>query len=806
MAASLHSARCSIVHAPAGYGKTSLLETFARLSKVPCVCYKASQFAGHVTLLDLMAKAPSDHILLLDEPHAFIADFADPGLLTRVLESRSGSAVIAARDLFNLPIARLRMEGGVQLIGVDELRIERKQIIRQCQGAVGRAAAIKIAHWAQGWPAAVRTLTDWLARPRNRLDKRGQFIAQSGIGAYIEQEVLSDLPADWVRALMMTSLLDGCSSEMLNAVSPDDVLGTLLPDIAMRLEGLVIWKEDELHVYPLLKQHLQRRFDMLPRIDRQAIMAHASLACDAAGRIPEAASLAIQSGGGSASSEYLRRAQGLKLWVTGGFDVIKLLVDRAAPLELAEEPRFRLLQCVIHLKEGRIAEAEALLAESLPLLEGDPDGLRDAEVIRTTILIYGCRAASESDLEPFNRIVLRNNDDPAWKAYITTLRCILRTQSGDLDRALGYFAEAVGYSRDAGSDYNLMFLDIHRANIELARGEIATARAMLKGAQRSFRKKFPKDAGVETVLHAITAYLEFETGRLSSARSHLRKSAHRMPQSEAWFDVYSAAYEPYARLLAAEIGLSSTLAALDAQKEQLRAQDLGRVADFVRDVGNCLSGEAWLRGEDGTEPPTAVNVPDAVVAWQASELIALSNGYALLAAGETKEACARLDEFVERSAQRKLRRSELRGLLLLVAAHDRIGESDAADRRFERALGIGSRHGFSRAFAEFGGDPVASRIRARLDEPPGQDDHAKLFGSLRRWFGDQETRVNGAVFTPREREVLDALEQGGSDKVVGRRLGISEHGVRFHLKNIYRKLRVHDRVDALAKAKHAEPH
>jgi LuxR family maltose regulon positive regulatory protein len=39
------------------------------------------------------------------------------------------------------------------------------------------------------------------------------------------------------------------------------------------------------------------------------------------------------------------------------------------------------------------------------------------------------------------------------------------------------------------------------------------------------------------------------------------------------------------------------------------------------------------------------------------------------------------------------------------------------------------------------------------------------------------------------------------DKQIGRRLGITEHAVRYHLKNIYRKLGVHDRVGALSRAR-----
>jgi LuxR family transcriptional regulator, maltose regulon positive regulatory protein len=39
------------------------------------------------------------------------------------------------------------------------------------------------------------------------------------------------------------------------------------------------------------------------------------------------------------------------------------------------------------------------------------------------------------------------------------------------------------------------------------------------------------------------------------------------------------------------------------------------------------------------------------------------------------------------------------------------------------------------------------------------------------------------------------------DKLIARRLGVSEHAVRFHLKNIYAKTRSHGRLEAVARAR-----
>jgi DNA-binding NarL/FixJ family response regulator len=54
--------------------------------------------------------------------------------------------------------------------------------------------------------------------------------------------------------------------------------------------------------------------------------------------------------------------------------------------------------------------------------------------------------------------------------------------------------------------------------------------------------------------------------------------------------------------------------------------------------------------------------------------------------------------------------------------------------------------------------------------------------------------------TPRELETLTLLASGNSNRRIAQMLGITEDGVKLHLKHIYEKLDVKDRVGALAVA------
>ena len=72
--------------------------------------------------------------------------------------------------------------------------------------------------------------------------------------------------------------------------------------------------------------------------------------------------------------------------------------------------------------------------------------------------------------------------------------------------------------------------------------------------------------------------------------------------------------------------------------------------------------------------------------------------------------------------------------------------------------------------------------------------------SARRWMSMQRAEVqnSSARLSPREEEVLVHLAQGLPNAEISALLGVSENTVRFHLKNIYEKLQVNNRTEAVA--------
>lgn len=76
---------------------------------------------------------------------------------------------------------------------------------------------------------------------------------------------------------------------------------------------------------------------------------------------------------------------------------------------------------------------------------------------------------------------------------------------------------------------------------------------------------------------------------------------------------------------------------------------------------------------------------------------------------------------------------------------------------------------------------------------------AGMMAGTRNTVQTLEGRTLAEPLTARETEILELLSQGLSNKLIARRLIISEHTVKFHVSSIYAKLNAASRTDAVSK-------
>ncbi len=170
-----------------------------------------------------------------------------------------------------------------------------------------------------------------------------------------------------------------------------------------------------------------------------------------------------------------------------------------------------------------------------------------------------------------------------------------------------------------------------------------------------------------------------------------------------------------------------------------------------------------------------------------------------------------LDEIVDRTHNT---RYKIEILALRAVALEARGKSSQADLELKQAVALARPGGFARIFVDLGkpmqemlqrlaeGGHLVESISRILAEFPGHDFNLADSISPEK-PGRQRTNANLTLaepLTPRELEVLDLLRGPSSVKEIAGKLHISYATAKRHTINIYAKLGVNQRWDAVARA------
>jgi len=180
-----------------------------------------------------------------------------------------------------------------------------------------------------------------------------------------------------------------------------------------------------------------------------------------------------------------------------------------------------------------------------------------------------------------------------------------------------------------------------------------------------------------------------------------------------------------------------------------------------------------------------------------------------IAVGDLAEAAARIDYELKRQRGRVLRQIKLHLMAALVAMRSKDGT--AGRRHLHTSLTLARSGGYVRAFVDEGPEVVGllQHEMHLLNESPRRptpDVEREFLEVLLAAAGAVATPRNSATTLPppltdRECEMLVLLANGISNKGIANRLFVSENTVKFHLKNIYAKLSVTSRVQAVSVAR-----
>lgn len=185
----------------------------------------------------------------------------------------------------------------------------------------------------------------------------------------------------------------------------------------------------------------------------------------------------------------------------------------------------------------------------------------------------------------------------------------------------------------------------------------------------------------------------------------------------------------------------------------------------------------------------------------------------LVAEKKPEQALAGLDELMSETEENEHNRHLVEALLVYGEALAQQGKSDACQAQLEHAVSMAAEAGFMRLFAE-----ESPRLKELLLELPSLQSEGSWQRNVRNLLQPQKDPVteSQAAARPntvnpeqslaeplslRELEVLELINAGGANKDIAVHMGVAPATVKAHIRNLYGKLGVSRRTEALAKAR-----
>lgn len=836
----------TLVAAPAGYGKTTLVSEWLASRSQPAAWLSLDQNENHPVLfwrhllaaiqriwpdfgqdvVDLFQSprppAPAEVAglfvnelagmdggeltLVLDDYHVVLDETIHTGLVT-LLESLPPAlrVVMLTRSDPPLPLARMRARDQLTEVRAADLRftpLEATAFLRDCMGLDLQDSHVRaLFARTEGWIAGLQ-----LAALAVQGDERPQEFVDRFAGShrfvldYLTDEVLSRQPPDRLRFLLETSVLDRLSGPLCDALTGAEGGQAILEQL----------DRQNLFLIPLDDQRCWYRYHHLFRDVLRARLAPdraAALQLRAAGWFEqqrlgaEAIAYALAAGDPERAACLIEAGAATDMLLQGDFLTFREYLAQLPEAVVACHPWLIVNSAWASATRGDTAKA-GLLAEAAAR---QAPGRADADqLLGQAAAIHAYRAMLTGEVS--RAVACAREAMPLLVTADRGIRCVVAFTlaycsylTGDVDDADRSYSMAEQSGREAGHISLVVSALVAHGELLAARGRLHEAAKLLRQALRwadEYRKRHsylsaPVLIGLGEVLR--------EQGDLAEAERCLQEGMER-GRGEYTPEGILHAYISLAKLQGARGDFPALRRSLDAATAFMsdRAVGLGArlplaacAVQYHLGQGEVAAAAAWVEERlPGVEP-------DVAWVYEQEQII---RARLLLAQGRAREAREALSRQAATARVGRRTGNWLAATVLEALAAESAGDRAAALALLADALAAAEPEGYVRIFLDEGPPMV------RLLEAAGHGYASRLLGAARHPARAPDSARDGEQplaepLTDREREVLGLIAGGMTNREIGARLYISEATVKRHISNIYGKLGVTHRTQALVRAR-----
>ncbi|MCA1614928.1 MAG: tetratricopeptide repeat protein [Acidobacteria bacterium] len=573
----------TLVAAPAGSGKTTLVADFVRAHARQFVWYQLDRADadplvfleylthgvkqavpgfGEVTLSylrqsgDEVARLPAravdvllnevlqevsrQLVVVLDDYHHLGRETAVHAVLDRLISYLPDvmHIIVVSRDVPPLALSRLRSQDSLAIIDRQELLFtdeETRELFRQVFDLeLSPEQLTEYRERTQGWITALQLVRQFAQREA-LTSAAGQTGAadlkeilrrsEHDIFDYFAEEVFADEPEDVRRFLLRISLLDRIELDVCARLYPEANSSHVLPELVRRNVFMTVASDsrgEEYRLHPLFRSFLQRRFSHEAGRDGLAD-AHARYAdCYLErGEWEQAARHLI-------ASEDFERAAAVVAergghWIAAGALASLVSLIEVLPAEAVRaHPRALFYRGEVARLREELDSARLLYRRAAALLREQNDREGEAETLRSLSTVERRYGDLEKALAYLDRAVELADEDSVVRAKCAGTRGLCLMAKGDWAAAEREFRAALQSAEDHGDEHYARLMSHNLGLPALTRGDFEESLRWLRRTlqYRGNAPPIPQEAGV----HLNMARCHLYRGEFAECENHLNRS------------------------------------------------------------------------------------------------------------------------------------------------------------------------------------------------------------------------------------------------------------------------------------------
>lgn len=758
------------------------------------------------TLVEVLGKLRRPLTLVLDDFHE-IHQTTISADLEGLLEHAPQRLRLVVCTRLDPPfrLERLRLAGKLTEVRARDLAFtpdETTDLARELELAISPEDAEVFWRRTEGWAAGLRLAALSL---RGNPDPHGFLNDFAGddraVSDYLTAEVISRQPPDTLDFMLRTSIVDRLDGDLADALTGATGGGRTLAELVHRdglldrIDGRGAWYRYHPLFADVLRAELRRTLpDQVAELHHRAGRWHADH-----GEPLEGVRHAVAGSDWPLAAEVVGE-HWLGLLTRGHGALLGELIRPIPDDVVRSHPELALARAGLRLEAGDGTRSEELLARARELAPTLPEPRR-RRLLLTAIATDLFRARISGDLEQAAGSAASTLEEEWERDVVDDVRALTLANLGiaefwsdRLPEAERHLQEAAGLARTCENDYVLFVSQGYAAAVACQTGRIDEARrrghaAIALAVERGWGSISQAAIAYLSLasVHVFRSELDAAEELMGKARAALHLSGERL--------VRLALAQLEARLLitrgeaptALEL-LRGAASAAEPVPRFLRVWGGMLEADLLLAVGEAARARKLLRDLDATE-----TAPDAAVGLARLEL----------AAGDPGAAIRSVATFLADGREAVQPNARVEAWVIDAIARDEIRNEQGALRALERALDLAEPRDFRSPFIRYGA-PVRSLLRRRIETGTT---HRAFAGELLVTLHDEISggRPPGRpLFEPlseRELGVLRFLPTVLSNAEIAAEMSISVNTVKTHLRNLYRKLEVTGRRDAVDRAR-----